>query len=184
MCPEVYKSLKSCMHLQSYLQGCNQDHYQNLEIGLINLNPKDSGVTSIANNVYTQISGRYEVLYDDKNDNVGVKFSRMDLIGLPHQIIVGSKAVSENQVEYKNKNLQIVKKSKKVINTRQAAPNVYDMNASIYIFRRSFLIKKKKVINTKTQIFLMPRERSIDIDDKFDLCLVKLLLKNEKKLSK
>ncbi len=72
-------------------------------IGLINLNPKDSGVTSIANNVYTQISGRYEVLYDDKNDNVGVKFSRMDLIGLPHQIIVGSKAVSENQVEYKNR---------------------------------------------------------------------------------
>ena len=89
-----------------------------------------------------------------------------------------------NQVEYKNKNLQIVKKSKKVINTRQAAPNVYDMNASIYIFRRSFLIKKNKVINTKTEIFLMPRERSIDIDDKFDLCLVKLLLKNEKKLSK
>ena len=81
-------------------------------------------------------------------------------------------------------NLQIVKKSKKRINTRQAAPNVYDMNASIYIFRRSFLIKKNKVINTKTKIFLMPRERSIDIDDKFDLCLVKLLLKNEKKLSK
>ena len=42
-------------------------------------------------------------LFDDKNDNAGVKFSRMDLIGLPYQIIIGSKAVSDGLVEYKNR---------------------------------------------------------------------------------
>ena len=45
----------------------------------------------------------FKNLFDDKNDNAGVKFSRMDLIGLPHQIIIGSKAVSDGLVEYKNR---------------------------------------------------------------------------------
>ena len=45
------------------------------------------------------------------------------------------------------------------------------MNASIYIFKE-FLLKKNDIINNKIQMFIM-RERSIDIDDKFDLYLVK-----------
>ena len=56
-----------------------------------------------ARKVYNQIIDKSEVLFDDKNDNAGVKFSRMDLIGLPHQIIIGSKAVSDGLVEYKNR---------------------------------------------------------------------------------
>ena len=72
-------------------------------LGVINLKPKDDEVSSIANKVYNQINDKSEVLFDDKNDNAGVKFSRMDLIGLPYQIIIGSKAVSEGIVEYKNR---------------------------------------------------------------------------------
>ena len=72
-------------------------------LGVINLKPKDDEASSIANKVYNQINDKSEVLFDDKNDNAGVKFSRMDLIGLPHQIIIGSKAVSEGIVEYKNR---------------------------------------------------------------------------------
>jgi CMP-N-acetylneuraminic acid synthetase len=49
-------------------------------------------------------------------------------------------------------------------------------------FKRDFLLEKNEIINNKTKIFIMPRERSIDIDDRFDLYLVKHLLKNEKKL--
>ena len=87
-----------------------------------------------------------------------------------------------NVIELNNKKIQIVKKSKNKIFSRQVAPKVYDMNASIYIFKRDFLLKKNDIINKKTKIFIMPRERSIDIDDRFDLYLVKYLLKNEKKL--
>ena len=65
---------------------------------------------------------------------------------------------------------------------RQDAPEVYEMNASIYIFSRDFLINKMNLLNKKTSFYLMPRSRSIDIDDKFDLILVKTLIKNDKKL--
>ena len=73
------------------------------KIGLVNLKPKDEKVTKIANELYLLLNKKYEVLYDDKKDNPGVKFSRMDLIGIPHHIIIGSKASSENIVEYKNR---------------------------------------------------------------------------------
>ena len=70
---------------------------------MVNLKPKDEKVTKIANELYLLLNKKYEVLYDDKKDNPGVKFSRMDLIGIPHHIIIGSKASSENVVEYKNR---------------------------------------------------------------------------------
>ena len=41
-----------------------------------------------------------------------------------------------------------------------------------------------KLLNKKTSIFFMPRNRSIDIDDIYDLNLVKLLIKDDKKLFK
>ena len=66
------------------------------------------------------------------------------------------------------------------LNRRQDAPKVYEMNASIYIFRRDFLIKKKNLFNKKTSLYVMPRNRSIDIDDILDLKLVKYLIKNDK----
>ena len=52
--------------------------------------------------IYNYISNKYETIYDDKKDNAGVKFSRMDLIGIPHQIIIGNKSKSDNEIEYKN----------------------------------------------------------------------------------
>ena len=36
-----------------------------------------------------------------------------------------------------------------------------------------------KLFNSKTSIFLMPRDRSIDIDDHLDLKLVKKLYEND-----
>ncbi|MDG7053070.1 MAG: proline--tRNA ligase [Wolbachia endosymbiont of Alcedoecus sp.] len=71
-------------------------------IGLINLQTKTSECVEIANKIYKALKSD-EVLYDDTEGSVGVKFARMDLIGLPWQIIVGKKAVSENIVEIKNR---------------------------------------------------------------------------------
>lgn len=80
--------------------------------------------------------------------------------------------VEKNKYSY-----TISKKTKQIFFSRQKLPKVYEMNASIYIFDRNFLLNKGKLIGKKTSIFLMPRERSIDIDDIFDLRLVKHLLK-------
>ncbi len=52
------------------------------------------------------------------------------------------------------------------------------MNASIYIYSRNFLKKGRNIFSKKTSYYLMPRERSIDIDDIFDLNIVKNFLKS------
>ena len=74
------------------------------DIGLINLKQKDNDITAISNGVYEKLlSAGHDVLYDDKNDNPGVKFSRMDLIGLPFQVIVGNKSKNDSILEVKNR---------------------------------------------------------------------------------
>ena len=74
------------------------------DIGLINLKQKDNDITAISNGVYEKLlSAGFDVLYDDKNDNPGVKFSRMDLIGLPFQVIVGNKSKNDSILEVKNR---------------------------------------------------------------------------------
>ena len=95
-----------------------------------------------------------------------------------------------NMIEKKKNKIKIVKYKKNLnkfsrsystdfsISRRQDAPKVYEMNASIYIYNRKNLIKKIKLLNNRTSIFLMPRNRSVDIDDIYDFNLVKLLIKN------
>lgn len=82
-----------------------------------------------------------------------------------------------NMVEKNNNKLVVCKNSKKIFKRRQDAPVVYDVNASIYFWKRNFLLKTKKVINSKTAIYIMPFERSIDIDSFADFKLVKFFLK-------
>ena len=81
-----------------------------------------------------------------------------------------------NIIEVKKKKVQLVKKEKKIIHNRQKAPKTYDMNASIYIWKKKHLFKTYNLFGKKTSIYIMPPERSIDIDSSFDFKLVKHLL--------
>ena len=85
-----------------------------------------------------------------------------------------------NMVERINKKVQLVKRYKKKIGRRQDAPIVYDMNASIYIWKRKELLNLKSKYDRKTSLNIMPPERSIDIDSSFDWKLVENIL-NEKR---
>ena len=38
-------------------------------------------------------------LYDDTDERPGAKFAKMDLIGLPWQIVVGPKGLAEGKIE-------------------------------------------------------------------------------------
>ena len=59
-------------------------------VGLVNLKSKDTEAITDCENIYNTLNqAGIEVLYDDKDDSPGAKFSRMDLIGLPKQIIYG-----------------------------------------------------------------------------------------------
>jgi CMP-N,N'-diacetyllegionaminic acid synthase len=58
--------------------------------------------------------------------------------------------------------------------SRQAAPKVYSMNASIYGWQRANL--GPSLWPLKPRLHVMPRERSIDIDSELDFQLVELLM--------
>jgi len=61
--------------------------------------------------------------------------------------------------------------------TRQAAPLVYDMNASVYVWWKNKLKEKKSHFMEKSYGYIMPKEGSIDIDDYFDFMIAELFLK-------
>ena len=82
-----------------------------------------------------------------------------------------------NAVEYKDKKIKPVKTLMKKIPGRQFAPIVYDMNASIYIWNRKTLLKSNSVFQKKTSVYLMPEDRSIDIDNILDFKIVSFLMK-------
>ena len=81
-----------------------------------------------------------------------------------------------NMVERVNGRIQKVKKLDSPLVRRQDAPPVYDMNASIYIWKREALLKHDTLLVEKTSLYLMPEERSIDIDTEMDWEIVEFLM--------
>lgn len=65
----------------------------------------------------------------------------------------------------------------KPIVRRQDSPECFDMNASIYVWQRSALFGYPTVFNADTRLFVMPEERSIDIDNELDFEIVEFLIK-------
>lgn len=73
-------------------------------VGLINLKPGDVACDTASERAYTALRGRgIEVLYDDRNERPGVKFSDMDLIGIPTHLIVGPRGAAAGNVELKSR---------------------------------------------------------------------------------
>jgi CMP-N,N'-diacetyllegionaminic acid synthase len=63
---------------------------------------------------------------------------------------------------------------------RQDAPKCYDMNASIYVWRRDALFEDPAVLKPDTVLYVMPEERSIDIDSELDFKIVEMILAERK----
>lgn len=61
---------------------------------------------------------------------------------------------------------------------RQDATAVYEMNASIYIYNRDFLLKTNTLHSDKTIVYEMPDIASVDIDSELDFLFVEFLLKS------
>ncbi|MNJ39436.1 CMP-N,N'-diacetyllegionaminic acid synthase [compost metagenome] len=68
----------------------------------------------------------------------------------------------------------------KPIHRRQDAPQCFDMNASIYAWRRQVIMDEQNntVFQPATLLYEMPEERSIDIDSELDWKFVELILKS------
>ena len=70
---------------------------------LIEINPKNNNnLKSQCSEIYNSlIKNGHEVLWDDRDQSAGVKFSDMELIGIPQMIIIGEKSFKEGKVELK-----------------------------------------------------------------------------------
>jgi prolyl-tRNA synthetase len=75
------------------------------QIAIIPLNMhKSPEVARCADELYEALSAAgVEVLMDDRNERPGVKFADMELIGIPHRIVVGDRALADNNIEYKGR---------------------------------------------------------------------------------
>lgn len=74
---------------------------------------------------------------------------------------------------------RLSKKLESPVVRRQDGPKCYDMNASVYVWRREVLFASDSVFNDGTLLYEMPEERSIDIDSELDFKFVEFLMKSQ-----
>ena len=73
------------------------------QLAIVPLNMhKSEEVARLAESLYQQLQeAGFEVLLDDRNERPGVKFADMELIGIPHRIVIADRALAEGNIEYK-----------------------------------------------------------------------------------
>jgi prolyl-tRNA synthetase len=73
------------------------------EVVIVEANPKNKeNIKDTCKEVYELLaSNNIDVLWDDRNKRPGVKFTDMELIGIPIMIIIGDKSTEDNKVEVK-----------------------------------------------------------------------------------
>jgi len=67
------------MHKSQRLQAAAEDLYQRL---------RKAGI---------------DVLFDDRKERAGVMFADMDLIGIPHRLVLGERGLDKGEIEYKQR---------------------------------------------------------------------------------
>jgi len=83
-----------------------------------------------------------------------------------------------NQVEKDKGILQLCKRGHGAITDRQSCPRVYDLNASIYIYSRDFLLSNKnRIVQSRSSYYSMPEESSYDIDTELDFKINELIMR-------
>lgn len=71
-------------------------------VGLVNLKAGNEATDQACEEIYKALEAAgVEVLYDDTAARPGEKFARMDLIGLPYQIVIGPRGLEKGEAEVK-----------------------------------------------------------------------------------
>lgn len=65
---------------------------------------KSSLVKDVVEKLYQQFSdARIEVLLDDRDERPGIMFADMELIGIPHRIVIGERGLKQSIIEYQGR---------------------------------------------------------------------------------
>lgn len=115
--------------------------------------------------IVDDLKGVYELLNSGRYNNI--------ITGAPARRSPYFNLVEKGQDGY----VDLAKKSEKEVLRRQDAPECYDMNASIYAWTRESFLQMKGTFEGKTGIFVMPEERSVDIDSELDFDIVEMMMR-------
>lgn len=65
---------------------------------------KSSEVARAAEEIHAELeAAAIEVLFDDRDERPGVMFADMDLIGVPHRLVIGERGLRKGVIEYKGR---------------------------------------------------------------------------------
>ena len=65
---------------------------------------KSASVKDKVEEIYSQLENAgFDVLLDDRNERPGVMFADMELIGIPHRLVVGERGLERGMVEYQHR---------------------------------------------------------------------------------
>ncbi|MDC0602491.1 proline--tRNA ligase [Aliiglaciecola sp.] len=75
------------------------------KVALIPMNMhKSHRIQEVAETMYEKlVAAGIEVLFDDRKERPGVMFNDMELVGIPHTIVIGERNLDEQKVEYKSR---------------------------------------------------------------------------------
>ena len=75
------------------------------QVAIVPLNmQKSQAVAEAAETLYQAlIDAGVDVLLDDRNERPGIKFADMELIGIPHRLVIGDRSLEQGVIEYKHR---------------------------------------------------------------------------------
>ena len=75
------------------------------QVAVLPMNAKKSHrVREAAEKLYAELTeAGVEVLYDDRNVRPGVMFNDMELIGIPHRVVIGERGLDQGLLEYRKR---------------------------------------------------------------------------------
>jgi len=74
------------------------------QIALVPLNYHKPEIKTAADKLYAELQAAgISVLMDDRDERPGVKFADMELIGIPHRVVVSERGLTAGTVEYKSR---------------------------------------------------------------------------------
>ncbi|TGD75443.1 proline--tRNA ligase [Mangrovimicrobium sediminis] len=75
------------------------------QLAIVPLNMhKSEAVAQCAEELYSALrEAGVDVLMDDRNERPGVKFADMELVGIPHRLVIGDRALADGKLEYKGR---------------------------------------------------------------------------------
>ncbi|CAM4116062.1 proline--tRNA ligase [Psychrobacter arenosus] len=74
------------------------------DVAIVPMKSKEETVMQTAEALYEELKAKgINVVLDDRNERPGVKFADLELVGIPHRIVVSDRNLAENKYEYVNR---------------------------------------------------------------------------------